>query len=416
LSPMDIWKVRMAKVIEVDCEKAGNLTFLGTDPERLIDSSTSYALSVIEQTGLMPPEPTDLQLEVRNIASGVVQGFIDKYALTNGNGHHPPVNIDPELVLKPLDLGALYAIYAEWQKVPWVWQGILPHGSLSLLVGKSESGKSTLVYALIYAIIKGLNFFGRECERGRVLYLAGDPASEYVAAQTFQALGLEEHEGILTLRGALVGNPHAWAQLRQIVADFRPTLIVLDTLGAAVDLDTEKYAQALRSQQPLTQLARDFNPNILSLHHSQKQAMEAYNVVDAALGSVGVAAVASTRMVTRTYRRGRQTFHTFEMSNLRIGQPLEGEWILVKLDNGLMELGSLWSEREGNLIEEAILKVVADSDAPVTQTDIKDRIGLKMSRGLLGKKLSELVRDQKLKRTTAGVKRYSPPDPQEDPS
>jgi len=328
----------------------------------------------------------------------------------NQNGKHEQQEeseeIDPELVLTPLKLGALYELLDKWLEIPWVWQGILPHGSLSLLVGKSESGKSTFVYALIYSIIRGLEFLGRTCEKGRVLYLAGDPASEFVAAQTFRSLGLDPEEEVLTLRGALVGNPHAWGQLRNIVAEFKPTLIVLDTLAAAVDLDTEKYAQAQRSQLPLTKLARDFNPNILSLHHSQKQAIDAYNVVDAALGSVGVAAVASTRMVTRMYQRARHKFHTFQMSNLRIGQPIEGEWILTKRDDGLVELNGLWSERESNLIEELILKVVGESDEAVTQTDIKDRIGMKMARGMLGKKLSELVRDHKLVRAQTKARKY----------
>lgn len=326
---------------------------------------------------------------------------------TTTNGHLPAEEIDPDLILRPLDLTALYTMLDEWLKVPWVWQGILPHGSLSLLVGKSESGKSTFVYALIYCIVNGLTFLGRLCEKGRVLYLAGDPASEFVAAQTFRALGLTDD--VLVIRGALVGNPYAWQQFRQIVNDFQPTLIVLDTLSAAVNLDTEKYGQSQQVQQPLTKLARDFNPNILSLHHSQKSAIEAYNVVDAALGSVGVAAVASTRMVTRSYRRGGKTYHTFEMSNLRIGQPLEGEWILEKHEDGLVELGSLWNQRESKIFEEAILNVVKDSpdDRPPTQSDIRDRIGMKISRGMLAKKLSELVKDGKLDMISKGAKKYT---------
>jgi hypothetical protein len=394
---MDRWKYRVAKIVEADCESMGPLSFANTKPDKLIEASSNWALSVIKESGLLPPEPTDLELEVHNIASGVVQGYIDQYLPVNGNGIHLPdlpANIDPELILKPLGIGALYQLYEDWQKVPWVWQGILPHGSLSLLVGKSESGKSTFVYALIYAIVRGLDFLGRACEPGRVLYLAGDPASELVAAQTFKALGLEASESVLTIRDALVGNPYAWPQFRKIVADFQPTLIVLDTLAAAINLSTEQYAQAVQSQQPLSKLARDFNPNILSLHHSQKAAVDAYNVVDAALGSVGVAAVASTRMVTRLYKRGKTDYHTFEMSNLRIGQPIQGEWIMIKLENGLIELGGLWSERDSNLLEEVILKIVGDANGePVTQSHIRDLLaGMRINRGVLARKLAEMSR------------------------
>lgn len=357
-----------------------------------------------------PLSETAIDEDLHALAENTVNALLRTYSVPATNGHVQvpglPANIDPDHVLRPLGLGKLYELYAEWKQRPWVWAGILPRGSLSLFVGKSESGKSTLVYALIYCIIRGLEFLGRLCEPGRVLYLAGDPASEWVAAETFAALGLTQDDPVMVLCDALVGNPHAWPQFRQIVADFKPTLIVLDTLGAAVNLDTDKYAQSVQAQQPLTKLAREFDPNILSLHHSQKAAVDAYNVVDAALGSVGVAAVASTRMVARMYRRGKMSYHTFEMSNLRIGQPIEGEWILEKDEAGMVSLGTLWADRESNLFEEAILKVVGDAADEITQTDVRDRIGMKLSRGMLGKKLAELVREGKLDVSRRGAKKY----------
>jgi hypothetical protein len=52
-----------------------------------------------------------------------------------------------------------------------------------------------------------------------------------------------------------------------------------------------------------------------------------------------VAAVASTRVGARLYQRKGKKFYAFEMSNLRIGDPLEGEYIVHKLQSGLVELG-----------------------------------------------------------------------------
>jgi hypothetical protein len=118
----------------------------------------------------------------------------------------PSPNQDEEESLKAHTLGELYSLYDEWERQPWVWEGILPASSLSLIVGKSETGKSTIICGSINAIAKGLSFFGRMCRQGRVLYLAADPGSEFVAARTFGRLGLNPQDEVRTVIGALVGR------------------------------------------------------------------------------------------------------------------------------------------------------------------------------------------------------------------
>ena len=267
--------------------------------------------------------------------------------------------------MKPLGLGELYDLVDEWDRQPWVWEGILPRSSLSLIVGKSESGKSTLIYRLIHAIVKGTELFGRRCEGGRVLYLAGDPVSEIVAGKTFRELGLDREDAIKVVPGALVSSPTGMEDLKRWVKDFRPALVVGDTLAATVQVDTDKYGQSYQAQQPLAAIARKYKPNFLMAHHSQKSAVDTYSVIDAALGSVGVAAVASSRMVTKMYRRAGQRYYTFEMSSLRVGQPLEGEHIVLKLENGLMELGGLWGKKNVELDRELILKAIDKFTEPI---------------------------------------------------
>jgi hypothetical protein len=267
--------------------------------------------------------------------------------------------------IKALGLAELYGVIDEWDRRPWVWDGILPHSSLSLITGKSETGKSTLIYALIYSIVKGLPFFGRDCEQGRVLYLAGDPMSEIVAGKTFRNLGLDD--GVIVVPDALVMNPTGMEQLQRIVKDFRPSLVVGDTLAATIRLDTDSYGQSYEAQQPLARMARDFGPNFLMSHHSQKSAIDSYSVIDSALGSVGVAAVASSRMGTKMYRRGGNRFYTFEMSNLRIGRPLEGEYIVKKFDSGLVELAGMWKTKTVELDKENLIKTLEKQDEPMAK-------------------------------------------------
>lgn len=282
--------------------------------------------------------------------------------------------LPPEPEMRPMSLGSLYDLVDEWDRQPWVWEGILPRASLSLIVGKSETGKSTLIYGLIYAIVRGQKFFGRRCEQGRVLYLAGDPVSEVVAGKTFKAMGLGPDEGVQVVAGALVGQTDGMRKLRGWVRDFRPTLVVGDTLAATVQIDVDKYGQSYQVQQPLTQIAREYFPNFLMAHHSQKSAIDTYSVIDAALGSVGVAAVASTRMATKMYTRQGKKYFTFAMSNLRLGQPLEGEYLVYKTEDGRIELGDLWNQRALNLDRELIVKVLERQDEPIAERTLWSEI------------------------------------------
>jgi hypothetical protein len=105
-------------------------------------------------------------------------------------------------------------------------------------------------------------------------------------------------------------------------------------------------------------MARKYGLNFPCSHHSQKAALDSYSVIDAAPGSVGVAAAGSTRMGTKMYRRRGEKFYTFEMSSLRLGKPIEGEWVVKLYDNGLMELDRLWKGKSIELDSEQILSLL----------------------------------------------------------
>jgi len=319
--------------------------------EILVEDAKKWIEAHKPPTWPLPEELSESELdeELRRLALSVVKAFRDDYAV--------PEKEPEEDKISALHLTQLYDVIDQWDRQPWVWDGILPHSSLSLIVGKSETGKSTLIYSLIYAIVTGSDFFGRRCEQGRVLYLAGDPMSEIVAGKTFRALGLTE--GVVVIPDALVMHRTGMEQVRAIVKELKPSLVVGDTLAATVDIDVDKYGQSYQAQLPLTRMAREYGPNFLMSHHSQKSAIDSYSVIDSALGSVGVAAVASSRMGTKLYRRKGKKFYTFEMSNLRIGNPIEGEYIVHKLENGLVELAGMWKAETISQDKQLIVDVLA---------------------------------------------------------
>jgi hypothetical protein len=393
-------------------------------PDKLADLLVTQAREVIEEKKApwwpLPPElsETDIGDELHGLATRAVEVFRNAYAPAVLNGDGLPATLDDE-PLQPLTVSELYSLVDEWDRRPWVWEGILPSSSLSLLVGKSETGKSTIVYRLIYAVLRGQELFGRKCMAGRVLYLAGDPMSEVVAGKTFREMGIQASDGLLVLPGALISRPNGMEDLRQWVAQFQPALIVGDTLATTVKLDNDKYGQSIEAQQPLTRMARKSTANFLTTHHSQKSAVDSYNVVDAALGSVGVAAVASSRMVTRMHVRNRKKYFTFEMSSLRIGMPLEGEWIVCKREDGFMELEGRWDHRVTALDKEVIIACLKKQTDPIAERTLWQEIFPKPKWGPFKTALEELVGEGQIQRERrnrkGGGKLYSMPgyvDPQ----
>lgn len=393
------WKDRLRLNADSEIQRGAQ------DVDRLVNALIPYIdLPLYRPPGVL--SDTDVHDELIELAERALREWrIDNPVVDQ------PEEPDDDDVLKPMDLRQLYDYVDEWDRQPWIWEGILPRSSLSLIVGKSETGKSTLIYGLIHAIAKGLTFFGRRCAQGKIIYLAADPLSEVVAGKTFRKLGLDPADGVMVIPGALASNPSGFSQLRRIVESYRPDLIVGDTLAATVRLDTDKYGQSQEAQQPLVKLARKYTPNFLMSHHSQKSAIDTYSVIDGALGSVGVAAVASTRMMTRMHRRNKDRFYTFEMSNLRIGEPIEGEWIVKRYDNGLMELDSLWNSQQVAMDSDLILKVLEEQREPISERTLWNEVLPKPKWGAFKTALRELVAQKIVKaeknKRQGGGKRYS---------
>jgi len=389
---------RIAKgLLEHDGGK--NPEFLASvNPEILLDGvmkDLHRGLAAGQLNPLPDLSETELDEEMRVAAQAAIRDFTKQYGL---NATEPPKEEEPQEKISTLHLNQLYEVIDQWDRQPWVWHGILPHSSLSLIVGKSETGKSTLIYSLIYAIVTGAEFFGRPCEQGRVLYLAGDPMSEIVAGKTFRELGLTD--GVIVVPEALVMHATGMEQVRAIVAEFKPCLVIGDTLAATVEIDVDKYGQSYKAQQPLTRMAREFGPNFLMSHHSQKSAIDSYSVIDSALGSVGVAAVASTRMGTKLYRRKGGKFYTFEMSNLRIGKPLEGEYIVHKLANGLVELGGLWKIQNTEMDKSVIVEVLGRQTEPMAKRTLWQELRPKPKWDPFNEALDELFAEGRIMATS----------------
>jgi hypothetical protein len=183
------------------------------------------------------------------------------------------------------------------RSVDWLWPGWIPRGTLTLLAAAPGTGKSLVALDLARRIIAGLPFpdgWLRE-EVVRACSSGGTPQlPEGVALPEGAAVLLVDAEGPLSVleerarafeidvsrlhvmmpRGSSIFNLASPPQLKLLtctIRDLRPSLVIIDSLGAALPggESLPKGLHALLSVLP--RLAAATNVPILVVHHLRKR-------------------------------------------------------------------------------------------------------------------------------------------------
>jgi predicted ATP-dependent serine protease len=173
---------------------------------------------------------------------------------------------------------------------------ILPAAGSSLLIAKPKVGKSTLAQQLAVAVARGGEFFGKGVRQGTVLYHAFEEQNTEVA-RAFRAATVE--------RG-LPGYFHfgdmpedRWGALNAAVGDYKPTLVVIDTLAYWMAIkDFNDYAQVGDALKPLHRFARTHDTHVMAVHHMGKNG-------ESPLGSTALSANVDTIMMLSETEQGR---------------------------------------------------------------------------------------------------------------
>lgn len=182
---------------------------------------------------------------------------------------------------------------------PYLVDGLLTAGGLSVLGAKPKAGKSSLSRYLAVAVAKGTPFLGRETKRGEVVLcsledplshvdnclgaLGYDPKSD-AKIQIVERVSSDLNESIKAIRTALVTMP-----------DTR--LVVIDHLAKLLRLpDLSDYMPTLQGIGLLHDLARAFpHVHVLCLAHSKKVRCE--DPFDGILGSTALRGEPDTNLV-----------------------------------------------------------------------------------------------------------------------
>ena len=152
----------------------------------------------------------------------------------------------------------------------YVIKHLIAPGNVGALLGHPGAGKSTLAPLLAYAVAQGWPVFGLRTRRGRTLYLAAE--DEKGVKKRLYALALK-HGHASNCAVIDCGNlreAEAAKRAMDAVATFAPTLVVLDTVGAAFAGIDENASRDMGMVVDWARSIAAVGPAVLLVHHIAK--------------------------------------------------------------------------------------------------------------------------------------------------
>lgn len=156
-------------------------------------------------------------------------------------------------------------------ELDWIVDDFMVRGGLSLWAGAPKAGKSTIIRQLCKCIVRGETFLGRECKKGKVLYLALEEQEQLLAKQLTQ-LGLtdEDSEDFKIHVGPVISQNKIEA-LGELIGALETDFVVIDTLILFAGIkDINSYNEVYGHISNFRDLARKNNVHIMFVHHQNK--------------------------------------------------------------------------------------------------------------------------------------------------
>ncbi|MDV6873277.1 transcriptional regulator [Pseudomonas aeruginosa] len=177
----------------------------------------------------------------------------------------------------------------------WLIPGVLTEGSLAAIYGAPESGKSFLAVDISMAIAGGIDWHGRQVERGGVLYIAAEGApglgkrfrawkvDKCAQGRTFDLHLMRDD---LNLAAEKDGGARAFAQT--VADELGPLkLIVIDTLNQTAAGADENSAKDMGRYIASMKLLRNATgATVVVVHHSGKDLSKGMRGSTALLGAM----------------------------------------------------------------------------------------------------------------------------------
>jgi hypothetical protein len=289
--------------------------------------------------------------------------------------------------LSPTELRAQTA-----EAIPWIWEGYLAQGALTVLGAREKTGKSTLAFALLRHLLDGSPFLGRPTTPTAIVYISEEaPATLQEKLERFGLSGEDERLRLLprqpTRPGLAALMPAAVAEAQRVGA----RLLVVDTLSWWANLPPEAENDAGAVQQALEPLlaATAQGLAVLVLHHTTKTSGELRG--STALGAAADIILMLKREPEAPTRRRLDGVGRFQATP---------ESVLIELQEDQYVLLGTPATVESEQRERQVLAVLGEE--PLTQAEIAEAAGLPKQR--VAEVLGRLVASGQVMRSGRGGK------------
>jgi len=250
---------------------------------------------------LPPPLPTPPELS--------------KVAVNSGSFSGPPASLPP-ITLPPVpvaplsngrepDLIPLSSI--QCRPVDWLWQGRIPRGKLTLLVGDPGTGKSTITMDLVARLSTGGQMpDGSTCLPGHSIILNAEDGAEDTIKPRLLLHGANENNISLLMGVRQNETEHSFSlktdleALEKAIIQTGCQLVVVDPLSAYMPHINQFRDGDVRSVlAPLSKLAEQYNVAIIGISHLNKNSQ--VQILHRTQGSMGFVAAARSVLVVVPY-------------------------------------------------------------------------------------------------------------------
>ena len=153
-------------------------------------------------------------------------------------------------------------------------EGIMPDRSLGVMIGDSGLGKSPLLYQMALSVAAKVPFLGQPVRQGRVLYLDfenGLAQVDEMISRLTQHLGLEKApEDLYLWNFNDISSEYSRHTALKMIREFKPKLVIIDSLTGYHPEIEEKNALAMRCFQEFRTIIQECGCSILGTHHIRK--------------------------------------------------------------------------------------------------------------------------------------------------
>lgn len=235
----------------------------------------------------------------------------------------------------------------------WILPSILPVGDITIFTGESGMGKSLHAYEAAFQVVSGGKFMDSFVPKGKVLFAQTDEGMGSTIGRMVNRGFTEYTENIRVMPKFDLAKLD---KLEQLLIDFQPSLVVVDTLrnalkGCGID---ENTAEAGNPIADLKELLAEYNCSAILIHYlNKKKDAEGLNRV---AGNQAIPAQAfSVFEISKSDGYGAKTFTAKCLKN-RDGQKVTFQSYIDDQTDG-------WA-----------LKYQAELQTETAQLDISDRI------------------------------------------